>query len=534
MAQKGKPSPQPSKTAPDPTILALQEELKREGFYFGNPDGLPGEKTQNAVNAREEKRRAIAKEKADEEERALKRLELESKGETAKAAAADVTSKTRAREERQAQASSPAGIATQIAATTVAPLAGVGAGRVMGLGINALMDQSQASKNAVLQGVAADRVANLTTREGALNAAARSGALPSDNALLRVGGRMLPHLALGGFMAGKGGVLLSQEDPEGAFYPEMFNRGAALGMLGAGTGIAERGITYGVAPGVAPDAKAMAVIGSNQLRRNGAAQASAPAASGPRPVLPGSKADLMAQARRYGIKGRSNMTPDQLREAVGEAVKTVKAPRGGAATKMIKGLAGPAAAASLAYAMTPDRAEAADGSAGGGNTAQALTNAGIAGGAAYGVNRLLDKLPSAIGGAAGAAGTMIAPATIDSLTDYSDEDLAQGRNWLARNTPEALQFGAVSTAREMAQVPEPSPMRGQIAPSEMAGIDQGEAPDFDSQMQELQSLLAAIGAAQEPGPMANAVASQRVASMPQQQPMYQPQMPMPQRNALLR
>jgi hypothetical protein len=63
----------------------------------------------------------------------------------------------------------------------------------------------------------------------------------------------------------------------------------------------------------------------------------------------------------------------------------------------------------------------------------------------------------------------------------------------------------------------------------MAGIDQGEAPDFETSMAELQQMLAEIGAAQEPGPVANAVQSQRVASMPQQQTMYQPQ-----RNALLR
>ena len=108
-----------------------------------------------------------------------------------------------------------------------------------------------------------------------------------------------------------------------------------------------------------------------------------------------------------------------------------------------------------------------------------------------------------------------------------------GRNTAARYLPEAVQFGAVADAREMATVPEPSPMRGQIAPSEMAGIDQGEAPDFETSMAELQQMLAEIGAAQEPGPVANAVQSQRVASLPLQ-PMYQPQMQMPQRNALLR
>jgi hypothetical protein len=219
----------------------------------------------------------------------------------------------------------------------------------------------------------------------------------------------------------------------------------------------------------------------------------------------------MQQARRYQIKGRTNMSLDDLRSAVGDAVKTTSAPRGGAASKALKGIGGPVAAASLAYAMTPDSAQAADGSAVSGQ-ADGLTNAAVAGGAAYGANRLIAKLPSAVGGAIGAASSMMAPATIDGMTDYSDDELAQGRNWAARNLPESLQFGAVDEARQMAQVPEPSPMRQEQEPE----------GDFESQMAHLQEMLSSLGAAEEPEPVANAVASQRVSAM---QPSFAPQMP---------
>lgn len=312
-----------------------------------------------------------------------------------------------------------------------------------------------------------------------------------------------------------------------------------------------------------------------------------PAPSGPRAVTPGSRADLMKQAKRYNIAGRSTMSVEQLREAVGEAVKSTPAPRGGAATKMLKGLAGPAAAASLAYAMTPDRAEAGgpadvsryissrlvssgnnlsrvadvyddytkfaaargetpiplaafsrqmrEGGIGmgrmanenqymasirpgeyqaparGGGPAEALTNAGIAGGAAYGVGRAIDRLPAAVGGAMRTAGEAFAPSTIDAMTDYSPDELAQGRNWMARNLPEALQFGAVGEAREMATVPSPSPYRQQP----LAAAESLEAPemDFDTQLADLTSLLQQIGAA--PNPMQTAQASRAVTQLPQ-------------------
>jgi hypothetical protein len=440
MAEKGKPA---KKSAADPIVSALQEELKRQGFYTGTIDGLMGESTKAAIDARDAKAASAAEDKRKDEDRELERLRLQQTGKTVDAEAAETARKTKARQDRAEASSTPWGVATQTAAGVGSPLAGILIGREMGGGINSMMDASQRSKNQVLQGLAEDRKAGLTTREGAKTAARISGAMPSSNALMRVGGRMLPHAALGGFMAGKGGLLLSQEDPEGSFYPEMANKAAGLGMIGAGTGLAERGIAYGVAPGVAPDARAMGVIESNQLRRNNAA----PEPQGPNP---GTRQALIADAKSAGIKGVSRMNKGQLAQALLKA--GTKAPA----------FAGPAAAAALAFGMTPDRAEAADGSAPGGQLTEALTNAAAAGGVAAGTQAGISKLGQMIGlmagPAMGAAGGAMAPGMIDGMTDYSPDEIAMAQNWLARNVPPA-RFGAVGDAYEMAQTPEPSPLR---------------------------------------------------------------------------
>ncbi len=56
-------------------------------------------------------------------------------------------------------------------------------------------------------------------------------------------------------------------------------------------------------------------------------------------ALLGSGQDLMQQARRLGIPGRSDMSVGELREAVGKAVASTAAPRGGAAVKMRREMA---------------------------------------------------------------------------------------------------------------------------------------------------------------------------------------------------
>ena len=405
---------------PEQQRIAAQKRLIELGLYAGKADGKFGagtkaafeqEAKQKAANeaastAKEEKARsdkleadrlAIELAKVTRETKSSEVADAATKAETARKAAYDEA------------ANSALGMAAQSAGSVGAPaLAGI-AGLRFGDTVNRAMDQGQEKRNVTLRGAADDRVKGLTTREGAVTGSKLAGAMPPTNALLRVGGRMAPHAGLAALSMGKGASLLSSTDENQPFYPRMADRAAGLGYIGFGGGILKRGIQQAQSPGVSPDAQALSVINSSQLRRgNNTADAAAPAT--PRPVQPGSRADLMSQAKRYGVKGRTNMNVDELRTAVGEAVKTTPALRGGAATKMLRGMAGPVGAAALAYGMTPDQANAADGSSTGGQS-EALTNAGVAGGIAYGANRLLGR----------AAGPAMA-----GLTAYDNASESQG------------------------------------------------------------------------------------------------------------
>jgi hypothetical protein len=450
-------------------LKALQAEMKRLGIYQGIVDGKLGPKTETALETyrklqaeqNDKANAAAAQERADKLEAdriAIERAKVEQAGKSSAVADAAETAKALRKQRYDDQASSGLGIATETAAGAPAALTGVAAGRGMGMGINKYMDASQASKNAVLQGAATDRVAGLTTREGARLGSQLSGAMPSSYSALRVGGRMAPHLGLGAFMAGKGAYMLNQEGEDDPFYPKMANRAAGLGMLGAGTGIAERGLMYGIAPGVAPDAKSIAVIESNQLRRKGGTAG---------PAKP-SKAALQVEAKAAGITGVSKMNVNQLTSALRKIGKSVPA------------LAFPTAAAALAYSMTSDQAAAADGTTPAVNS-KGLTNAGIVGTTAAGTGYGLDKLAKALGtagrGALSSAGSMMSPMMAPDYYDPTQPEINMDRNVAARYMPSFMRGGGIEDAYQMAQVPEANPMREQRAAPEQSAP---AAPNFSS------------------------------------------------------
>lgn len=428
---------------------AHQERLQSLGLYTGSIDGNWGSGTKAAFDG-EKKRIAEDAERARkgkiEEQSASADAELksaEAKGKLAKAA--EEERKTTARKERADTASSGLGMLAQTLAGAPAALGGVAIGREMGKGINYYMDESQKNKNAKLRGLAEDRRAGLTSPRGAQAAARISGVMPSENSIMRVGGRMLPHAALGTFMGGKGALMLAQEDPDGPFYPDMVNRAAALGMLGAGTGIAERGIMYGVAPGEAADAQAIGVIQSDQLRR-GKAQSAKSGTLTPRQML-------VEEAKAAGIKGVGKKNMAQLQAALKALPKA--------------GIAAPLAAGTLAYMATPGDANAStDGDSVTGSD-RALTNAVGATGAGYGMSRLMSalgrKAPNAMR-ALGSGLTMATPGAAVDMTDVDQENLNMARNSAARYLPEFVQGGAIGEAREMAQVPTPNPERMSMGP----------------------------------------------------------------------
>lgn len=475
---------------------ALQQKLIDAGIYAGKPDGKWGAGTRAAFD--QETKRAAAEAKAAEDAAArkraddleAKRLDIEAtKAQSGKAvsdAEAEAARLETARKQRyQEDASSGLGMATRSAANLAAPAAGTALGMALGKGVNEAMDASQESKNRVLAAAAQDRLAGITTRDGAREGVRLAGAMPINNTAARTMSRMAPHFGLGALSMGKGMQVLHDADPEGEFFPYQADRAAGLGYIGTGAGLAKQGLRYAFSPGVAPDARSIAIINSNQLRRNGepgalaralAGETADPASPQPRPAIaapaapeaapeasapaPGSKAHMQSQARDLGIKGVSRMTKSELADALSQAMAR-NAGRRVRAPKLPSG-SGPAAiAGGLAYALTPDDANAATGEPTS-NTAEALTNAGVAGGTAYGVSRLAEMLSPAAKSALGTLGEASAPAMIDEMTNYSPDDLAMGRNMLARNLPRALQFGAVEDAYQMAQVPERNP-RSQLA-----------------------------------------------------------------------
>jgi len=430
---------------------AVQQKLQDAGHYTGAIDGRWGDTTKSAFEleakalaaaeattaAKDEKARA---DKLRETELALEAERLRQAGKTkdvedegTKAANAEKLAKLMLRQKHDEEASSGLGTAAQAAAGAPAVLTGVGAGRAMGLGINAFMDASQENKNKTLRAVAENRVKGLTTTEGARAGARLAGAMPAEKPLARVGGRMWPHLGLGTFMAGKGGLMLADRGEDDPFYPDQLNRAAGLGMIGAGTGIAERGILQGVAPRVVPDADAIAVINSSQLRRKGDAPEATPLTA---------KQALVAEAKAAGITGASKMNMTQLKGALAKV--------GGKAP-----LIGPAIAAGLAYGMTPDEAQAADGSVPGGQGA-ALTNAGVAGttaaGAGYGLGKLLEKAPNLARALGIGAGEMAMPQMAMSMGPETDLEHQKERTAIAQNYPGLARFLGIQD--EMAQLPE--------------------------------------------------------------------------------
>lgn len=492
---------------------AHQERLQALGLYVGKIDGNWGEGTRTAFSG-EEKQRVDAeatagaraeKERADKLEAdrlEIERTKVQQAGKQVDTEAAATAAKAARQEDYQRQENSTLGIGTKIAAGPGALMSGKALGLGLGAGINTYMNEGQRGRNVTLRQAADDRVRGLTTREGAVTGTRLAGAMPSANSYLRVGGRMAPHVGLGALALGTGYELLGDVDPDQPFYPRMADRAFGLANIGAGSGLLTQGIKQAAQPGVSPDAASLAIINSNQLRRNNAPQ-EPEAPSGPRP---GTVPALRAEAKAAGIPQAYKMNKGALTQAL-ESINQ--------GTKKLPGLALPLAAGSLAYAATPDRAEAADGSGGGGNQAEALTNAGVAGGTAYGASKglgALSRFAPMAGKAAGGALSMLTPTMAADAYDPTQEDLNMDRNTAARTLPRGLQFGGVDRAYQMAQVPERAPAGGDGFANARAlqipagiplprqdgsspyGDAQASAPmDFNRALADFQSLMAQQG-----------------------------------------
>lgn len=431
---------------------AVQQKLQDAGHYTGAIDGHWGDTTKSAMEL-EDKALTAARATADtKEERAAaarlaeKNADIEAErvrqagkskdveDEGAKAANAEKLAKLMLRQRYDEDANSALGLGAKIAAGPVALTGGKALGLGLGAGINAYMNEGQRKKNETLARAAEDRVKGLTTREGAITGTKLAGAMPPATTGGRVLARMAPHMGLGAILAGTGAYTESQVDPEESFYPRMADRAFGVGNIGAGIGLMTQGVKQAAQPGVSPDAAALSVINSSQLRRNN----QPPEDAGPK-LTP--KQSLLAEARSANITGASKMNMTQLKSAL---VKV------GTKTPLI----GPAVAGALAYGMTPDSAEAAD--AGPiASRSEALTNAGVAtgigAGTGYGISKLLEKAPN-LARALGIGGAMTAPQMAMNMGPEDSLEHQKERSAIAQNYPGMARFLGIRD--EMAQVPE--------------------------------------------------------------------------------
>lgn len=401
---------------------AVQKQLADDGFYFGTVDGKWGPGTETAIKL---SKKAASDKVTSDADAAVKKAGA---GKTVAETEA-LKATTAAKKKYTEQASSPLGIGTTVAAGLPALLAGTAAGSKSGELINREMDASQAKKNITLAEAADDRIKGLTTREGARTGTTLAGAMPPQNSVLRVGGRMIPHMGLGALFAGKGASMLASENEgDPSFYPEMANRAGGVGMIGAGTGVMAQGIKHGVSPGVPPDAKSISIIESNQLRRQ-PGQTARTLAGG------ATKTELYREAQSLNLPGRSKMNRTQLAEALAK-VKQI--------ANKVPALAGPALAATLAYNLTPKQAEARGGEPSPGPSS-AATNAALAGGTAYGVGKLAKAL------AGSRAGPFLGPAMMGVGTAASAYDYAQEAQEARQSMPQGTEYDMLAQAMPAAQ-----------------------------------------------------------------------------------
>jgi len=171
-------------------------------------------------------------------------------------------------------------------------------------------------------------------------------------------------------------------------------------------------------------------------------------------------------------------TKDDLVRRIAEAPAPAAKPKG-RLPRGKGGLLAPFAAGAIAYDATVNDAEAAGEPVAEAQGKGLLAGVGAAGATAA-VPYAISKLPESIGRAAGAGGPGFAASTVDAMTDYSRDELAQGRNMLARYLPSGLRAGAVEDAYQMAQVPERNPMSARRAG--MEARSQGGGDDFDAQL----------------------------------------------------
>jgi hypothetical protein len=194
----------------------------------------------------------------------------------------------------------------------------------------------------------------------------------------------------------------------------------------------------------------------------------------PKPLNPGTAAYMRQQLKEFGVKGTSSMNKSALADALAKQMAEHGAKRT-VGKKITKG----AGKAAIPLAVGSYMAATGDSEADDATTAEragnAATNFGVGAGAAYGGSKLVDALSKIAPMAMKAGGmglSLLNPAMMTDMTDglaeippeaiQAHDNAIFNRN--ARWLPEWMMTQNDMNAKEMAQVPTPSPERRSEGP----------------------------------------------------------------------
>jgi hypothetical protein len=423
MASKVKPAP----VQTDPAVRKLQEELKQQGYYSGPIDGNMGKETADAVKRRDS-------------------LQI-------------------SRNTTEAAKNDPIAQATRFA-TEFGPYAAGG-------GLGYALSRTMAHKFDTQDAAQKDQVSRLANTRGVNPAAADQelNRLEKARGVRTAKQFMAPGAFIGAGQLTQNVIAPKFEDEETRKYINL----SGTMENAAGTTLAAKQLYDTAMRGNPNDPVDVAKIRSanmpstplSQALGGGAASpatpgltaaSAAPGAPQAAPShAPGSLKHMRLQAKELGIKGVSRMNKSSLAEALAKSHaensgKRIRGPK--------TGIVAPLAAGALAYDAVRSPSQAEDGTQSpGGSVGEGLAAgagaAGLTAGGGYGMSKLAQALSPVANSAMAGTGMALGPMSVSDMTDYSPDEMAQGRNFLARNLPQALQFGAVSKAREMATVPAP-------------------------------------------------------------------------------
>ena len=439
----------------DPTVAALQEELKRQGFYAGKIDGNMGAATQRAVEARDARQAAERSSQMQGQQLEAQKLEAEAR----RAETERLAREAQAAEAKKAAGETPYEQGRQVAMNTAPLAAGYYAGHK---GADYLDGRFKEAA-----GYRADQLGKLAAASDDLDP--RAVARTSDKLGLgqtRRGGlaSYLVPATLGGMGAG---VRFVGADHVPNEVGQDVARAFGSAEMGAGMGMLGQMLLQDVSSTPSINAVDLAKIEQARLAAKGkpsmtpyaaspapqapaapltpapSSPASTPALAAPeaKPAAPGSRAYMVEQAKALEIKGATGMKKGELAKAISGAMGEHGAKRtfgkrvSEAAGTLAKSKAVmPVAAGAMAYDAMRSPSQAEDGSQMDGyGVPAALATGAAAGGATAGIPYVLSKAPGllarTLGRVAGPVGAGMAAYDLGSMAvneNAQPDALAQG------------------------------------------------------------------------------------------------------------